>query len=440
MKAHYSFRLLPAALALSFLAVSQGCSSNDDDDGGGWSGTTGLTFGGSANAQGGANSTGATSSTGSTASRGGGSNGTGSTTGTGSTGSGSGGSGNTGNGGKTAACEGVPYEESSSAGGDDGSGEGCMLQFEQEAVSIPVDLYIMMDRSVSMNNEVPNSDPVITRWDAIREAMEQFVEQASAEDLRAGINFFGASRYGGDDAVDCDVDGYATPKVEIAQIADVGADLVAAIEENVPAGLTPTLPALQGAVKHAKDWVESGEADGRAVVVVLVTDGYPTQCQKPVSIPELEAVAKEAWESSKIRTYVVGLDAGFNLDSIARAGGTQSATLLDEGEPASSLVDALLGITNRQISCNYDLPQPPDDMVVDKDKVQVLFTPSKGAQVEIPRVGSSASCDRSANGGWFYDNPNDPKSISLCPCSCTRVQKAGHVNVTVGCAPTFEVR
>jgi hypothetical protein len=439
----FSVGFLSSTLALSLAAAIAGCSSSGDDDDAGF-GQGGVKVGQGGSGNGTSTGTGGSSSTnGGTSSAKGGTTGSGNGTSTGGSSSSSKG-GSTGNGGKAAACEGVPYHETSSAAGA-GSEDACVFQFEQEAVSIPVDMFIMMDHSSSMLTEVPNTNPVITRWDAFTTAMQQFIDEASKEDLRAGINFFGASRFGGDDDVDCNVDNYANFKVEAAQVADNGADLLQSINDNQPSGYTPTLPALQGAVRHAKDWVASGKNEGRAVVVVLVTDGFPTQCQpahgdQMISIPEIAAVAQDGWDTAKIRTYVLGLAGDFNLNAIARAGGTDTATLIDEGEPTSSLVDALLSITDKKVSCNYDLPKPDDDTVVDKDKIQVLFTPNVGEKIEIPRIDSSSLCDKAANGGWFYDNPSDPKSIALCPCSCSRVSKAGRLNVTVGCAPTFGIR
>jgi hypothetical protein len=330
----------------------------------------------------------------------------------------------------------VPYTGSV----DKSTGEKCGVQSEQEAVRKPVDMFIMMDRSSSMLYNVPNSNPPVTRWSAFQAGMEQFVSEASKEDLRAGINFFGLSKFGGDDAVDCSVADYAKPKVEIAQVMDNGPALVAAIVANQPAGFTPTLPALKGAIQHTKDWIASGKNEGRAVVAVLVTDGFPTQCQDPVSIQEIADVAKEAYDTQHIRTYVIGLAAGFNLNTIAQAGGTESATLLDENEPTSDLVNALINITDTKINCDYNIPVPPDGTEFISDKVQVIFSPMSSGKEEIPRIDSAASCGVNPNGGWYFDNPSDPKQIRVCPCTCSRINQAGTVSITLGCEPIPGIR
>lgn len=424
-----SFGLRSAVGALTLAFVASACSSSGDDDDDSGSGNKTST-GGSSVGNGGSNgTTGGTPNGLSGGAKSAGGN-VGTSTG-GSVSSGTGGTSST----SVPACDGLPY-----TGIDMTTGKMCGVQFEQEAVRKPVDMFIMMDRSSSMLYPVPNSNPSVTRWSAFQAGMEQFVSEASKEDLRAGINFFGLSKFGGEDAVDCSVPDYATPKVEIAQVSENGADLVDAIVANQPAGFTPTLPALQGALEHTKDWIASGKSEGRAVVAVLVTDGYPTQCQDPVSIKEIADVAKDAFDTDHIRTFVIGLAAGFNLDTIAQAGGTVSATLLDENEPTSALVDALINITDTKIACDYDIPVPPADTEFVQDKVQVIYTPMAAAEQEIPRIESAASCGSNPNGGWYFDNPSNPKQIRVCPCTCARFNKAGSVRISLGCEPIVGIR
>jgi hypothetical protein len=419
MKRYVSLGLTTVATSLLMAIAVSACSSSGDDDDtfGGSSGSTSTTSGGAMSTFGGASAGGATST-----------NHGGASSTTGGSGSITGGTGSTTGGVSNAnACNGVAY-----TGGTDPM-KGCAIEAEQEAVGIPVDMYIMMDRSSSMLNTVPNTN--ITRWDAFLAGMQDFVTQSSMKDLRAGINFFGASQFGGDDTVDCNISNYATPKVEIAQVSENGAALIEAMNANQPAGLTPTYPALKGAVQHAKDWIAAGSNKGRAVVVVFVTDGYPTQCD-PLTIAEISAVAKDAFDTSHIRTFVIGLAAAFNLDAIALAGGTKSATLLDEGEPTSSLVDALSNITETNVACEYEVPTPPAMTEIDVNRVQLIFTPQSGAKQEIPRIENAGACAINPNGGWYYDNPTNPKRIYVCPCTCSRINTAGSLRVSIGCEPT----
>lgn len=327
-------------------------------------------------------------------------------------------------------CAGLPFEDQ--AGGEAGASACVALSTEAEVT--PVDLYIIMDRSVSMGYEAAGTGT--TRWEAIRAAVEEFVSSSDAGSIGAGIGFFGLSG-GSDDDLDCDASNYETPVVPIGPLSEVGEDIVAAIDDTVPGGLTPVLPALEGAIAYAKEWAE--DHPERATMVVLVSDAFPTQCSAQVS--DVVDVARAAYEDEpSVRTYAVGLEGAPNLDNIARGGGTREGHLVDESNLTDSFLETLLNISNAQLACQYQIPASPDpDLRVDFDEVQIVYTPASGEPEEIPRLESSASCDRNPNGGWFYDNPASPRSIQVCPCTCARFG-AGRVEVRLGCKPRLGLR
>ena len=331
-----------------------------------------------------------------------------------------------------AAAEPEPEPASAGAGGE--SAEAC-AGISVEAEAVPVDLFMMMDRSQSMGFPVEGSNQ--TRWEALRDAVQSFVENPSAGDIRAGIGFFSLSG-GANDDLDCNPDDYAEPVVPIDLLSDNGPDLVAAIEEVTPAGLTPTVPALQGAISYARSWAQDNPE--RATMVVLVSDGFPTQCE---SAPDqIAAAAKVGYESAEhIRTFVIGVGdvARFNLDNYARSGGTDEAFLTESDNVSESFVEALNNITNSELACEYRIPAPPDGMKIDKDKVQVIYTPATGSPEEVPSVLSVSACAKNPNGGWYYDDPDQPSKITVCPCTCARFQ-AGQVDVRLGCRPRLGLR
>lgn len=330
---------------------------------------------------------------------------------------------------------GAPADDTQQAtAGAGGEAEACS-GVSVEAEAVPVDLLIMMDRSQSMGFSVEGSN--MTRWEALRDAVESFALDAGAADIRAGIGFFSLSG-AGDDSLDCEASSYAEPAVPIGLLSDVGADLVAAMDDITPAGLTPTVPALEGAISYAQSW--ASDHPDRASLVVLVSDGYPTQCSKA---PDgVSAAARAGYESDQhIRTFVIGVGdvAKFNLDNYARAGGTDRAFLTDGGDVTSSFVDALNNISNRDLDCEYRIPEPPAGLKLDTQKVQVIYTPASGAPEEVPSVTSLAACADAKNGGWYYDMPGNPSKITVCPCTCARFQ-AGHVDVRLGCKPRLGIR
>jgi hypothetical protein len=330
---------------------------------------------------------------------------------------------------------GAPSDEMQQAtAGAGGEAEACS-GVSVEAEAVPVDLFIMMDRSQSMGFSVEGSN--MTRWEALRDAVESFALDAGAADIRAGIGFFSLSG-AGDDSLDCEASSYAEPAVPIGLLSDVGADLVAAMDDVTPAGLTPTVPAVEGAISYAQSW--AADHPDRATLVVLVSDGYPTQCSKA---PDgVSAAARAGYESDQhIRTFVIGVGdvARFNLDNYARAGGTDQAFLTDGGDVTSSFVDALSNISNRDLDCEYRIPEPPAGLKLDTQKVQVIYTPASGSPEEVPSVTSLAACADAKNGGWYYDMPGSPSKITVCPCTCARFQ-AGHVDVRLGCKPRLGIR
>jgi von Willebrand factor type A domain-containing protein len=326
---------------------------------------------------------------------------------------------------------GAPFDSASAGAAADEACNGVSV----EAEAVPVDVFVIMDRSQSMGLAIKGSNT--TRWQALRDAVQNFTEAPRAAEIRAGIGFFSLSA-AGDDTQDCNPDAYAKPIVPIAPISEVGPDLVEAMDRAAPGGLTPTVPALRGAISYARSWALDNP--GRATVVVLVTDGYPTQCD---SAPEqISQAARAGFESPEhIRTFVIGVGdvAKFNLDNYARSGGTKSAYLTDAGDVSTTFVDALNNITNRALACEYQLPPPPEGMKLDANKVQFIYTPSSDLPEEIPRISSLAACANTPNGGWYYDDPNQPSKIAVCPCTCARLQ-AGRVDVRLGCKPRLGLR
>ena len=68
------------------------------------------------------------------------------------------------------------------------------------------------------------------------------------------------------------------------------AEITSALANRFPSSLTPTGPALQGALEHARLW--AAESADRQVVTVLATDGFPQGLCAPVEIPDIAAIAE----------------------------------------------------------------------------------------------------------------------------------------------------
>ena len=250
-------------------------------------------------------------------------------------------------------------------------------------------------------------------------------------------------------ATSCTTSDYATPEAEIAILPDAVGDLGAAITAHEPDGDTPTAPALAGAIAHASDWARA-HPDHR-VIVLLATDGLPTECvanpeADESGIDEIVTIAANGVAADpSIVTYVIGvftpdnlaMGAGTNLTDIARAGGSESAFIVDAtGNVEQEFLAALDSIRGTGLACEFQIPPPTAGTTLDYSLVNVEF--SNGASTEsLYYYPSIDACD-SVAGGWYYDvlpSAGTPTKIIACPASCAAFQTAtsGSVSIRLGC-------
>lgn len=87
-----------------------------------------------------------------------------------------------------------------------------------------------------------------------------------------------------------------------------------------------------------------------------------------------------------------------------------------------------------KLSCIWAIPAPPDGQTFDKTKVNVEFTNGSGTKTTIGKVNSGADCG--PQGGWYYDDENNPQNVIACPATCQTIQADpnGKIAVQFGCA------
>jgi hypothetical protein len=300
-----------------------------------------------------------------------------------------------------------------------------------KAEALPVDMYIMFDQSVSMADQLPDGSG--TWWAAAQGAVKSFVNNSKAVGQSVGIQYF---PLGGVAPASCTAP-YSTPDVELGLIPANSAALVASIEAHSPTAFTPTAPALQGAIDHMKAWAPNHL--GHAPVVVFVTDGFPTECP-PQQPADIAILAKTAFETiPKVRTFVVGFNlgqGGQNLNQIAKAGGTNKAFLIDNGDIGAAFVNAMLSIASQPLNCSLDIPQPKDSKLkLDPALVDVRYTPSAtGVTDHVRKLNNLGECDTAGGQGWYYDSPSAPTKILVCPGTCAGFA-AGVIETVNGCSP-----
>lgn len=357
----------------------------------------------------------------------------------------------TGVGGAAVACQGVPADEAAALQGQTTACNGTNI----EAEPLPVDMVILMDRSIS-NSYAVGSDKATsattgqtTRWQVLTAAMQGLASDPNAAELGASITFFSING-GSSESPNCDENQYATPVVPLGLLGENGHGqaIVDAMNKLSPAGLTPTVPALTGAFRYAMKAKQDDPT--REKVVVLISDGFPTQCTLKSPSDVVNVIQEAATAPTPIRTFIIGIgspsqmtSAKFNLQNYARAGNTgRPPFVLDEAAGADAvrdqLITTLLNISNSPLACEYEVEPPSSDWVVDPEQVMFTYKPNVGVLQEIPKLASSATCAKSPNGGWYFDNPTNPTKITVCPCTCANFG-AGSASVVYGCKPNITI-
>jgi hypothetical protein len=236
----------------------------------------------------------------------------------------------------------------------------------------------------------------------------------------------------------CNVGEYGTPAVPIRRDAARVDDVLASLASRELAGPTPTGPALQGALSYGKDW--AARNPDRQVITVMVTDGVPTDCS-PLSIPEIAGIAQDANTGEQpVHTFFVGvfsdqdlgLDGTSRLDTLARAGGSEKAVVINTaGDVTQEFLEALDAIRDSSARCSFKL----GDAALDLEKVNLEMVDGSGVTTQLSNVGNAGEC--ASDQGWFYETDANGirRQIRVCPATC-RQFISGDVtaNLQIGCA------
>lgn len=328
----------------------------------------------------------------------------------------------------------------------------------------PVNMFVMFDRSTSMNDcsdgSPPQEDmpcPTGSRWDSAAEALKAFFASPDAAELGVALRFFphdlpamgcrsGGNNNGGGG---CDVNACSQPLVDMGTLtADLAptdaheAALVAAVDTSFPTESqgTPISAALDGALTWATAY-QMANPDQRTVVV-LVTDGEPNGCM--TDFDDINEIAAEALDAAGVRTYAIGLTnmngggvSQEDMNSLAEAGGTDQAFFVsDSATAASELTATLNAIRGMAIACDFPLPSSTSSgMAIDPTLINVNYTPTGGSEVQLGLVASADQCGTEQ--AWYYDDPAMPTRILLCPAACSTVtaDSGAAISILAGCKP-----
>ena len=309
-----------------------------------------------------------------------------------------------------------------------------------EATHSPVDLYVMLDRSGSMDTAIGNESST-TKWEAVTAALRSFVSDPRSIGVGVGLQYFPHP----DSGQRCEAASYASPAVPIGELPFNTNPLVVSLGSVNPSGSTPMGPALTGATQQVAHRLRLHPE--RTAVAVLVTDGEPTSCS-PTELSGLQAIATQALQSiPSARTFVIGVYASdevmaqADMRALAASGGGQALIAVVGQDLTAQFLQSLQAIRGAALqSCEFQIP--PSNMPnrpLDYLKVNVVSTNSFGQQT-MPYVANPLNCLGAPN-GWYYDiDPmlgGIPARIIICDPGCAALrmnQGTASVSIQVGCA------
>jgi hypothetical protein len=261
----------------------------------------------------------------------------------------------------------------------------------------------------------------------------------------------------------CEPAAYQTPAVDYLTLPDTGALLNTSMAAQMPAGDTPSRPALRGAIAHARTWAAAHT--GHSQVVLLATDGLPSDCTGgreisgdgfALALDDVVDVVTEGYtpkapSDASVSTFVIGVfsetetTAQTNLDRIAKAGGSEHAFVISSGgDVQQQFLSALANIRKSRVSCEFLPPPPPAGQTLDWTMVNVTVTTDVGPK-ELVNVEPAACTGMTDE--WHYDcNIRDkaemckPTKLIACPKTCEDLTKQAASGVTVGLGCAIKVR
>ena len=307
-----------------------------------------------------------------------------------------------------------------------------------------IKLFFSVDVSQSMSKSVVtgalNTEP--SRWTYLKSALNGFMTTAP-DDTAVWMRFWpnndpnpaiGACPQPLPTTGCGPVPGCKNPNIDVGDLTAANETAVVnTINNMVLFGVTPMFPALDAATQRAVEF-QQANPDWNAVVI-LVTDGNPTLCILTPS--KIAGLAGQAYQGYGVRTYTIGIAevAEATVNQIAGAGGGKSFFINTNNamDFQTQLVSALNSIKNDFVSCTLPLP---NQNIFDPTKALITYTPGMGAASNLPQVANAASC---AGAGWFYDNPMNPTSITLCPTTCSDVKldTNGKLELKIDCIKQY---
>ncbi|HVY25201.1 MAG TPA: vWA domain-containing protein [Polyangiaceae bacterium] len=356
------------------------------------------------------------------------------------------------------------------SGGENNNGTGGAGCGSTHVAADPplVNVLIVVDKSLSMNDKPTGF--AVDKWTALHTALTSALDQTK-DKISYGLEIYPYSgKTGGALDKQCQMPaGDASVVVPVDEGATTAPLILKALDDNPPAGQTPTAIALA----HADAYFTSGGGKGLKGerYVLLATDGGPN-CSQTIksctidtctvnmdgkscggpdinccdkSIPEgtttcldeADSVAAVATLAKHgIKTFVVGIPGteayAATLDALAAKSGVTNPDAppkyfaVDAKKGAAGLGDVLSTITTGLVtSCKLQLEEVPPVL----NDVYVVVGNDRGG----------TALEQNDADGWVYDMSVSPPAIVIQGKACDELEANGapYINVSYGC-PDFD--
>jgi hypothetical protein len=341
----------------------------------------------------------------------------------------------------------------------------------------PVAIYLMLDRSSSMVGYCGSSNCNPQSWTQATQAITAFAMDPASAKIDVGLGYFPPLipvPQMDKAAMLCSGSVCAAPAVPVRPANDNAGLMANSLAGAVPpdprtdplwplSSIQPNFTPMECAIRGMDAFCKAHTMrTGQKCVGVLVTDGVPEgDCNTDQT--NLEMVTSTA-SAAGTQIFTLGLQ-GANfafLNRIATAGKTDCTPMNDMSTACDVTTgkDAFIAALNAiretiqikvpttkvietvkevPLDCEWKLPDPPEDMKFDPEKVNVRFSATGKDPVTIGRVPTSSDeeCKKHPE-GWRYDSDDDPKKVLACDKACEMIKTSpgAKINIEFGCKGT----
>ncbi len=120
-------------------------------------------------------------------------------------------------------------------------------------------------------------------------------------------------------------------------------------------------------------------------------------------------------------------------DLVTSTGGVSGDLCLQDFDPVFEALGSSV-ITSSELSCEWEIPDPPEGETLHPNLVNVEFLHDGDTSDMIGHIGSVDDCVNAPN-AWYYDDPDDPTMIYVCPQTCEWFQSVDDARLIIhfGC-------